>query len=137
MSATWTDNSKLARKLALGFEHMEKKRMITEDAIGAALQRIEKAEANAAAMLAQAEDLALVAAAAVAASPARLEAKFQPGQSVCHWWASWFKECSKAPKQCRGKKRPAWFSAEVLSYDGWQTRHYAGCQVEAHFYRVR
>jgi len=115
---------------------MEKKRMITEDAISAALQRIEKAEANAAAMLAQAEDLALVAAAAVAASPAR-PAKFRPGQSVCDWWASWFKECRKAPENYGKKKRPAWFSAEVVSYVGWQTMHYAGCQVEAHCYRVR
>ncbi len=114
---------------------MEKKRMITEDAISAALQRIEKAEANAAAMLAQAEDLALVAAAAVAASPAR-PAKFRPGQSVCDWWASWFKECRKAPENYGKKKRPAWFSAEVSSYVGWQTVHYAGCQVEAHCYRV-
>ena len=127
--------NKKARKLALGFEHMEKKRMITEDAISAALQRIEKAEANAAAMLAQAEDLALVAAAAVAASPAR-PAKFRPGQSVCDWWASWFKECRKAPENYGKKKRPAWFSAEVLSYVGWQTVHYAGFQVEAHCYRV-
>jgi hypothetical protein len=128
--------NKRARKLASGFEHMEKKRMITEDIISAALQRIEKAEANAAAMLARAEDLALVAAAAAAASSARLEAKFQPGLAVCHWLASWFKECRKAPENYGKKRRPAWFSAEVVSHVGWQTVHYAGCQVEGHCYQV-
>ena len=135
--------NKLARKLAPGIQHMEAKRMITEDSLGAARQSIDKVGATAAAVLAQAQAIALVAEAVGTASasssgaPAPPEPKFRPGQSVCHWWASWFKECSKAPKQYRGKKRPAWFSGEVLSHDGWQTQHYAGCQVEAHFYRVR
>jgi hypothetical protein len=141
--------NKAARKLASGFEHMEKKRMITEDSLGAARQRIDKAEeaeANAAAMLAQAEDLALAAEAvglasvSFSAAPARPEPKFWPDQSVCRWCAFWFYVVDEAPKRYKRKRRPAspaWFSGEVVSYDGWQTQLYAGSWVEAHSWKQK
>ena len=60
---------------------------------------------------------------------------FLPGQSIIQWWASWFKNADEPPKKYSKKKRPAWFSGEVLSYNGYKAIKYAGIQqVAQHCY---
>ena len=118
-------SNKIGRKLAEGFEHMEQKRMKSEDALAAARQTVEKATSEATEQLAQAraveaqvmdllneaekkvvatkahcdECLVVAGAASSNSAPPPPDPKFLPGQSVCHWWASWFQGCTaeKAP----------------------------------------
>ena len=60
---------------------------------------------------------------------------FSPGQSIIQWWASWFKNADEPPKKYNKKKRPRWFSGEVLSYNGYKAIKYAGIQqVAQHCY---
>ena len=60
---------------------------------------------------------------------------FLPGQSIIQWWASWFKNADEPPKKYNKKKRPRWFSGEVLSYNGYKAIKYAGIQqVAQHCY---
>ena len=60
---------------------------------------------------------------------------FLPGQSIIQWWASWFKNADEPPKKYSKKKRPAWFSGEVLTYNGYKAIKYAGIQqVAQHCY---
>ena len=56
---------------------------------------------------------------------------FSPGQSIIQWWASWFKNADEPPKKYSKKNRPAWFSCEVLTYNGYKAIKYAGSQQEA------
>ena len=153
--------TKPARKLASGFEHMEAKRMRVEDTLAVARQTLDRADRNTVTLMSHVEQLvdeadtkvldalsylreasasgAASSASGAASSQEPAPPQFRPGEAVCHWWASWFKDCAegKAPKQYGGKKgRPAWFSAEVLSVAGYQTRCYAGAQHTTHFYQV-
>ena len=158
-------SNKIGRKLAEGFEHMEQKRMKSEDALAAARQTVEKATSEATEQLTQAraveaqvmdllneaekkvvatkahcdECLVVAGAASSNSAPPPPDPKFLPGQSVCHWWASWFQGCTaeKAPKQYKkGKGRPAWYSAEVVSLGGIQTLWHAGTLYTGHVYKV-
>jgi hypothetical protein len=54
------------------------------------------------------------------------------------WWASWFFKCieGETPKSIGKKLRPAWFSAEIISYVGYKTIVYAGVQTTGHCYTV-
>jgi hypothetical protein len=71
----------------------------------------------------------------VAANPYG-EPAFAAGESVLQWWSSWFKGCDQPPKTYAKKARPAWFSAEICSYEGVCKIFYAGSQVEGHVYNV-
>jgi hypothetical protein len=64
-------------------------------------------------------DRALLAAEQHVARPQPL---FRVGQSVHVYWASWFAGCGpgKAPLQLSGKKRPSWFSSEIVTCLGWK-----------------
>ena len=49
------------------------------------------------------------------------------GQSVLHWWASWFESGEPRPKGKGKKKRPRWFSAEIGHPPVWaENTLYAG-----------
>ena len=62
---------------------------------------------------------------------------FKNGQSVCQWWASWMKGALAPPESYNKKQRPAWFSAEVCTWNGWTSIQYAGIQQpECHTYHV-
>ena len=153
------ETTKKARKLDSGFMHMEAKRMRVEDREAKARQTLDGADRNTAILMSHVEQLVGEADTAVldtlsylrevsasgaassasgAASSQPAPPLFRPGEAVCHWWASWFKDCAegKAPKQYGKKGRPAWFSAEVLSVAGYQTQCYAGTQHTTHFYQV-
>jgi len=159
--ALMLNTTKAARKLSSGFEHMEGKRMRVEDSLAAARQSLDRADRDAATLRSHVEQLVDEADAAVLETLSHLEefsasmaassasgaassqepapAQFRPGESVCHWWASWFQDCAEgdAPRQYSKKKgRPAWFSAEVVAVAGYQTRCYAGAQHTTHFYQV-
>ena len=67
------------------------------------------------------------------------EQKFQNGQSILQWWASWFAAVGleKPLEHYNKKNRPQWFSGEVLSYSGWGAITYAGVpQAPGHCYSV-
>ena len=64
------------------------------------------------------EDLqaqARIVAAQSPAAAATMEPRFRAGQSVLQWWASWFKNKGPAPQTYGKKKRPSWFSGEILN----------------------
>ena len=63
-------------------------------------------------------------------------AAFMCGQPVLQWWASWMKDAPDTPSHYNKKSRPAWFSAEVLSYCGYGHIKYAGQTMLAHQYHV-
>ena len=49
------------------------------------------------------------------------------GQSVLHWWSSWFESGEPRPKGKGKKKRPRWFSAEIGHPPVWaENTLYAG-----------
>ena len=50
-------------------------------------------------------------AATAASTPDRL---FSTGQSVLHWWSSWFATAKTPKMQLKGKERPAWFDATIV-----------------------
>ena len=41
------------------------------------------------------------------------------GQSVLQWWASYFKTNGAPPKGKRSKKRPQWYSGEIVHPPVW------------------
>ena len=61
---------------------------------------------------------------------------FKAGQSVLQWWAPWMKTAAQTPATYNTKQRPAWFSAEVCSYDRFGSIRYAGQQYTANVYNV-
>jgi hypothetical protein len=63
---------------------------------------------------------------------------FQVGQSVHHYWASWFSGCQPGSEpQVSKKKRPAWYSAEVSSVPTWKEQlPYAGSYFTGWTYLV-
>jgi hypothetical protein len=62
---------------------------------------------------------------------------FKAGQSCLQWWAGWFKTAQAPPANYKAKQRPAWFSAEVLSHEGYRSIMYAGIQQpEMHCYKI-
>jgi len=64
---------------------------------------------------------------------------YRPGQSVHHFWASWFPTAPSWPARIGGKSgcaRPEWFNATILGYHGHRKMRYAGIQYTSHCYRV-
>ena len=62
---------------------------------------------------------------------------FPNGASVIQWWASWMKDAKTPPAKYKGKKRPAWFNAEILTYEGFGSILYAGVfHEDVHIYHV-
>ena len=47
--------------------------------------------------------------------------RFKNGQSVLQWWAPWMKNAQETPATYNKKNRPAWFSAEVCSFRGFES----------------
>ncbi len=123
-----------------GCEFMSGKAMVLEDSISKYREALDRADARAiAAETASSSAAAASASLAQAASAAPLpEAKFQTGQSVLQWWATWFSACpeGKTPKQINKKLRPAWFSAEIISALGLMDIVYAGVRKQGHCYMV-
>ena len=62
--------------------------------------------------------------------------QFMTGQSVLQWWAPWMVDATELPKTYKGKKRPAWFCAEVTSYKTYETLRYAGQVCTGNTYNV-
>ena len=61
-------------------------------------------------------------AAAAASSTVRPNPKFRSGQSVHHYWASWFPGAGPGQHPTLRKgNRPAWYSAEIASVAEWKT----------------
>jgi hypothetical protein len=75
-----------------------------------------------------AEIAADLAARVASSSSSRPDPLFRTGQSVHHYWASWFPGCGPGQNpQIKKKFRPSWFSAEVSSSPEWKTdQPYAG-----------
>ena len=61
---------------------------------------------------------------------------FKQGQSVLHWWAHWMTTATVTPKTYNTKHRPAWYSAEILTYAGYKTLRYAGQEYTENVYNV-
>ena len=61
---------------------------------------------------------------------------FKQGQSVLHWWAHWMTTATVTPKTYNTTHRPAWYSAEVLTYAGFKTLRYAGQEYTENVYNV-
>ena len=104
------------RKAQEGYEMMEIKRMRAADYEGDLMREVETRQMEAA------------AAATAAPMPAPL---FRTGQSVLHWWASWFDSAEVPVMQLRGgsgskKGRPAWFDADIVAALEPKATRYAG-----------
>ena len=91
-----------ARKRVRGEEHQELKKMRCED------RRSDLV------------GLLIVARAAPTTIVPTEEPRFSVGQSIIQWWASWMKEIPEGdlPEKIQGKRRPTWFSGEVVQYAG-------------------
>ena len=61
------------------------------------------------------------------------EPKFKTGQSVLQWWS---KSAAETPLTYHKKTRPAWFSAEICSYNKYGTIRYAGQLTTSNLYNV-
>jgi hypothetical protein len=68
---------------------------------------------------------------------------FRNGQSVCWYWAPWFKDCQAGEMEgriLRGKKgdnaRPTWFAAEILRHVGYNDEMYMGYKTLGHRYNM-
>ena len=64
------------------------------------------------------------------------EPRFHTGQSVLHWWSSWFAAAQEPRKQLQKNSRPSWYDATISSHAGMQTIKYAGVEYTQHCYRV-
>ena len=52
--------------------------------------------------------------------------QFLTGQSVLRWWSSWMVKADRPAKQIKGKQRPAWFDATIVTSLGKRDVRYAG-----------
>ena len=95
------------RKLEAHNSHVERKRMAQADDRCTLVENAVRA-AESSAMAASGSD--------------RPEPKFRSGQSVHHYWASWFPGCGPGQHpQLKKNKRPAWYSSEIVSVAAWKT----------------
>ena len=62
--------------------------------------------------------------------------RFRAGQSVLQWWAPWMKKADALPQNYNKKNRPAWFSAEICSYETYGSLKYAGKITVGNIYNV-
>ena len=68
---------------------------------------------------------------------ARPPPKFEMGQSVHHFWASWMHTARKVPQQISKKTgRPHWYSALIASAPIWETVRYGGISIEGWTYHA-
>ena len=113
-----------------GKKHMETKAMGREDRAATLLRRAEASEAYAQRLKQIIQDLeaeARIVAATTMASRPSTEPLFRAGQSVLQWWASWFKTGGPTPKGKGRKKRPQWYSGEIVHPPVWtEDMLYAG-----------
>ena len=79
---------------------------------------------------------ALVEQTSIAASSSGPEGKLSTGQSVHHWWASWFKTATEPKSQISKRLRPKWYNAVVIAALGVKRVMYAGQWFEEHTYQV-
>ena len=63
-------------------------------------------------------------------------AAFGTGQSVHHWWSTWFKTALEPRPQLQGKNRPKWYDASIVCALGVKRVKYAGHWFEEHCYQV-
>lgn len=77
-----------------------------------------------------------LAAATGQSAPAEVGAKFETGQSVHHWWSSWFKTATEPKTQLQGKNRPNWYDASIVAALGMKRVRYAGQWFDEHTYQV-
>jgi hypothetical protein len=120
------------RRLFRHAEHCESKRMRAEDDRAKLVEFAARADHRAAAAEEAAEVSAQVA-------ERKREPLFRAGQSVHHFWASWFPKCGPGqhPKKYNGNKRPHWFSSEVNAVCGWMDNvPYAGTLHSGFMYLV-
>ena len=64
--------------------------------------------------------------------------KFQMGQTVHHYWASWMPTALQPPKQIsnKGVRRPLWFNAIIHGPPTWKKQKYGGVLSEGWFYHA-
>ena len=70
------------------------------------------------------------------APSSRSVGKLSTGQSVHHWWASWFKTATEPVMQIRKGQRPNWYDASIVTALGVKRVQYAGRWFEEHTYQV-
>ena len=68
----------------------------------------------------------------------RPDPKFRPGQSVCQFWAPWFRlePLDSTREKASKKDRAVWYIGEVLGGPKYMSIVYAGVFVEDHCYYV-
>ena len=101
---------------------MESKAMNREDQAGRLLRRAEASEAYVQRLMQMVQrleaEIRIVAATSKDSRPST-EPLFKVGQSVLQWWASYFKTNGEPPKGKRSKKRPHWYSGEIVHPPVW------------------
>ena len=138
-TAAWlASQNRRTKQVIRAKRHMEAKAMTREDHVGTLRRRAEVSEANATKLQQIIEDLQAEAWIVAAQSPAARacsEPRFRAGQSVLQWWANWFKNEGPAPKAYSKKKRPAWYSGEILNPAVWtEGKDYAGVKYTGWVY---
>ena len=113
--------------------------MTREDQVAKVRRRAENSEASATKLQKIIQDQKAEAQKAQAtqrpAAGACSEPRFSAGQSVLQWWPNWFKDEGPAPKVYGKKKRPSWFSGEILNPAVWtEGMHYAGVKYTGWVY---
>ena len=101
---------------------METIAMGREDRAATLLRRAESSEAYVQRLKQMVQHLEaerrIVAATSKASRPST-QPLFSVGQSVLQWWASYFKTNGAPPKGKRSKKRPQWYSGEIVHPPVW------------------
>ena len=119
----WLDGQSRKKRHALkAYTHMETKAMGREDHAGRLLRRAEASEAYAQRLKQMVQHLEAerrIVAATTKASRPSTQPLFRAGQSVLQWWASWFKTNGAPPKGKGSKKRPQWYSGEIVHPPVW------------------
>ena len=104
------------------YSHMESKAMRREDHAGRLLRRAEASEAYVQRLKQMVQrleaEIRIVAATSKDSRPST-QPLFSVGQSVLQWWASYFKTNGAPPKGKRSKKRPEWYSGEIVRAPVW------------------
>ena len=109
--------AKRLRKMELGFEHQELKKMRAAHYESALMETGSMAKAT-------------ICQGVVS------KARFRTGQSAHHFWASWFKNAEEPKVQLKEKARPSWYSAFVLAALGERKVKYAGQEFHEQVYQV-
>ena len=101
---------------------MESKAMNREDQAGRLLRRAEASEEYVQRLMQMVQrlkaELRTVAATSKDSLPST-KPLYKVGQSVLQWWASHFKPNGAPPKGKRSKKRPQWYSGEIVHPPVW------------------